>query len=146
MFVVWRSRERQLWDRTRHAARLVESVRVRGKPRQRFIAQLGSYEEYEGPTPADTEAIELRQRLQFWRSARSVLDHLAGRLSADERAEIEAALALRIAPPSKAEVHQDWAEGRAAIGMAMSISADPGLAEFLKAHMASEPEKPDETL
>ena len=50
MYVVWQSRERKNWNITRHSARLVESVRVAGKPRQTFVAFLGSYETWLGNT------------------------------------------------------------------------------------------------
>ena len=41
MFIVWRSRARQFYNETNHSARLVEAVRIDGRPRQKFIAFLG---------------------------------------------------------------------------------------------------------
>ncbi len=145
MYVVWQSRGRKNWDLTRHSARLVECVRVAGKPRQTFVAFLGSYETWarEHPSGTPPAEYETRQRLQFWRSARSVFETRG--IYGEERARIEDALAQRIAPPTKAESYRDWEEGRSAFLTAMSIGGrDPRLVAAAAVHMASEPEKPEE--
>ena len=66
-------------------ARLVEGVRIDGKPRQRFIVYIGSIEE-----PYDSG-----DRVDFWDIASQVLDHLGNRLGA-ERSKIEASLAAKV--------------------------------------------------
>ena len=98
MFVVWRRREKRLkarWELDwpyRLEARLVEGVRVDGKPRQRFIAYIGSIEE-----PYDSS-----DRVDFWDVTSQVLDHLGNRLG-EERQKVEGALAARVPRPTAQE-------------------------------------------
>jgi hypothetical protein len=94
MFVVWRRTERRgrlyLGDpAARLEARLVESLRIDGKPRQRFIAYIGSIEE-----PNDGG-----DRIDFWDVTSRVLNYLVNRLG-DERPKIEAALDARVPRPT----------------------------------------------
>jgi hypothetical protein len=73
---------------------LAESVRIEGRPRQRHIAFLGSIKiGLEWNRDVDTA-----QRSGFWHHARAVLDRLGNRITLDQRAKIEAALAARVKP------------------------------------------------
>ena len=97
MFVVWRRRTKRgrQWPGDRDArleARLVEGVRIDGKPRQRFIVYIGSIEE-----PYDSG-----DRVDFWDVASHVLDHLGNRIGA-ERSKIEASLAAKVRRPTARE-------------------------------------------
>jgi hypothetical protein len=98
MFVIWRRRLLRLKPRwqvdpeARLEARLAESVRVEGKPRQRFIAYLASLAE-----PNDAS-----DRADFWDVITHELDRLGNRLG-DERAKIEAAIAARVPRPTAQE-------------------------------------------
>ena len=69
---------------------LVESVRVDGKPRLRHIAFIASYD----PKPYREHSM----RGRFWLTARERLDHLANRVTPEQRARIEATLAERVSP------------------------------------------------
>ena len=73
-------------------ARLVEGVRIGGKPRQRFIAYIASIEE-----PNNSS-----DRVDFWDVASHVLDHLGNRIGA-ERSKIEASLAANVPRPTAQE-------------------------------------------
>lgn len=103
MFVRWQKyRSVARWHRgeppiTRVKAILVESVLIDGKPRQRHIAFISSYEP-EG----------LGDRFRFWREARRCLDRLANRITPEDRIKIEAALARRVPPttPEQEAVHE----------------------------------------
>ena len=97
MFVVWRRRTKRgrQWPEDRDArleARLVEGMRIDGKPRQRFIVYIGSIEE-----PYDSG-----DRVDFWDVASHVLDHLGNRIGA-ERSKIEASLAAKVPRPTAKE-------------------------------------------
>ena len=72
-------------------ARLVEGVRIGGKPRQRFIAYIASIEE-----PNDSS-----DRVDFWDGTSQVLNDLANRFGG-ERAKIEASLAAECAATESA--------------------------------------------
>jgi hypothetical protein len=139
MFVVWRSRERELVYLVRHSARLVESVRVNGQPRQRFVAFLGSFED-----ASDGRALNpsymVEQRVRFWRNARDVLDGLGERITAGQRRDIEAALVRRVKPPTPAQIHKQWEEGRSVLMMALGLNpSDPQLRADVIHHMNSKP-------
>jgi hypothetical protein len=108
MFVRWqqyRSKAQKSWVRewkdghSRIKAILLESVRIDGKPRQRHIAFLGSI----------GKAVTNRKehRPHFWADIRQRLDHLGNRITADDRAKIEAALAKRV-PPLTASEQAEW--------------------------------------
>ena len=97
MFVVWRRRTKRgrqgPEDRdARLEARLVEGIRIDGKPRQRFIVYIGSIEE-----PYDSG-----DRVDFWDVASHVLDLLGNRIGA-ERSKIEASLAAKVPRPTAKE-------------------------------------------
>ena len=86
-------------------ASLVESRRVNGKPRHFLLTYLGSIREMRaqgGPENA------VRQD-NFWRDVARRLGRsglLGNRISPDERAKIEKALAKRVRRPPRAEVDQ----------------------------------------
>src|SRR6187431_523753 len=93
MFIRWQNyRSVARWHRgeppiKRVKAILVEAVRVDGKPRQRYIAFISSY-----------EPERLGDRFRFWREARQRLDRLDNRITPEDRVKIEAALARRVPP------------------------------------------------
>src|SRR5262245_5158126 len=139
MFVVWRSRRRQRWRQTRHSARLVESVRINGKPRQRFVAVLGSYESWDYPAANEgAAASRAAEPVWFWDRARRVLDRLGERITPEQRASIEKALAQRIAPPTFEQRLQVWEEGRKAIIGLMGFVSNGH--QMLQNHLAAKPE------
>ncbi len=98
MFVRWkkrRSTDRAFWH-AKHGsvtyyAVLIESVRVGGQPRQRFVAHLASYNE------GDTRRARM-QHVDFWRQAERRLNELS--IADGTRARIEAKLAERVPRPS----------------------------------------------
>jgi len=99
MFVRWK--ERRSADRDRghakhgsvtHYAVLVESVRVDGRPRQRFVAHIAGYNE------GDSRRAREMQAVYFWRQAEGRLNTL--NLATDLRARVEAKLAERMPRPS----------------------------------------------
>jgi hypothetical protein len=90
MFVRWRTRDHK--DGRALIVQLVESKRVDGENRPRFLAHLGTCRE-----PIDT----LRHRLRFYERCDQVLDRLG--LAPDDRAKIDAKLAVRIPRPTEAE-------------------------------------------
>jgi hypothetical protein len=104
MFVRWERRQRQSsqWRRDGpaeilHVARLVESSRVDGQPRQRTIAYLGSIRDRHLQSPWCRQA--------FW--TRDVAPRLAALdLPDGQRERIEKALAEVVARPTRAEVEQ----------------------------------------
>jgi hypothetical protein len=75
-----------------HYAVLVESVRIEGKPRQRFVAHLARIAEGKQ---------EIHDRADFWRAAISGLDKLGINGPARERAE--AKLAEKVRRPTDEE-------------------------------------------
>ncbi len=98
MFVRWkkrRSTDRAFWHAKHgsvtHYAVLVESVRVDGQPRQRFVAHLTSYNE------GDNRNAEMKP-VDFWRQAEHRLNGL--NLDGDLRARVEAKLAERMPRPA----------------------------------------------
>lgn len=99
MFVRWQnSKTVARWKRhdkiNRVRAILVESVRQDGKPRQRYVAFLASYEPDEA-----SHRLRLIIQCRFWRTACRVLDRLGNRITPDDRRQIEAALAARVPRP-----------------------------------------------
>ncbi len=108
MFVRWKRRE-STYARERSRTRadergatlyavLVESVRVDGKPRQKFICQLAKVREKK----LDYESMPF----QFWKEAIEKLNTLA--LDESERKKIELQLAAKIRRPSDAEAAEFW--------------------------------------
>jgi hypothetical protein len=94
MFIRWlKYRSVALWHQgeppiTRVKAVLVESVRINGKPRQRHIAFIESYQE--------GKIDQISARCNFWRRARERLKEI--KLTAQQRRQIEAMLAQRVKP------------------------------------------------
>ena len=72
---------------------LVESRRVDGRPRQRFVAHLSTIRE--------DRAGDVRQRTWFWQALDAKLDGLG--ITGDARARIEGIAASRVAPPTPEE-------------------------------------------
>ena len=123
MFIRWQSRKREIyyshWGRNADPygdvhwnAVLVESLRINGKPRQKHIANLCGFTEYQIKHPA--------QQVRVWEHAIKTLDRLGNRITPEQRRQVEAALAKRIgrAKPTKREIaaqHRAGATGRKAI-------------------------------
>ena len=84
---------------------LVEAVRIDGKPPQRHIAFISSYEP-EG----------LRDRFRFWRVARQCLDRLGNRITPEDRIKIEAELARRVPLITPEEIAAHDAEQAGKLG------------------------------
>jgi hypothetical protein len=74
-------------------------MRVDGKPKQTYIAFIASYE-------PEGRCDPILARGVFWRRARERLDKLSNRISPDDRAKIETALALRVKPTTAQENDQ----------------------------------------
>jgi hypothetical protein len=99
MFVRWQNyRSVASWRPDKPIKRikavLVESVRVDGKPRQKYIAFLSSY----NPDRSGSG------RFRFWREARACLDRLDNRITPDDRIKIEAELARRVPRTTPEEI------------------------------------------
>jgi len=115
VFVRWKSRKssysgRWHWlaERVTHYAVLVESTRVDGKPRQRFVAHLANY--HEGGR------VEYYPHVDFWRQVERRLKSL--NLAADVRERVERKLAERVPRPTPellAELSRRTAEFNAQI-------------------------------
>jgi len=73
---------------------LVESQRIDGRPRQRFVAHLGTIREQDVTDP--------RQRVQFWRGVNIRLDEIG--ITDGDRDRIAATLANRVVPPTPDEI------------------------------------------
>jgi hypothetical protein len=113
MFVRWQnsktvSRQKQAGKINRCRAILVESVRIDGKPRQRYVAfPVASFK------PDRLESA----RFGFWREAGERLDRLGNRISLEDRHKIEAALVARVPRPSPEEQQrrdrevEQWLQG-----------------------------------
>jgi hypothetical protein len=101
MYVRWQSRKRKStfsYGRggdVRWSAVLVENVRRDGKPRQQHIAYLVGFTE--------SQAEILPQRCHLWDYISERLDQLGNRVAAADRKQIEAAIALKLPRPSRAE-------------------------------------------
>jgi hypothetical protein len=94
--------------------KLAESRRVAGEPRQEIVAHLGSLRLDVAELPPDDPRGAL-WRAGFWESVGARLDALANRLSPEQRAAAEAAIARRLPRPEPellalAEVEADRAE------------------------------------
>ncbi len=116
MFVKWQRRRETsaYWQKEAGdllMASLVESRRVNGKPRHKLLTYLGSIREKRaqgGPEDA------VRQD-NFWRDVARRLGRrglLGNRISPDEHAKIEEALAKRVRRPAQAEIDQSLARTR----------------------------------
>jgi hypothetical protein len=73
---------------------LVESSKVGGKSRQRYIGYLGSCVERGSPAA----------RLKFWNAVTERLNRLGRRVPPADRATVEAALAERVPRPTRAQL------------------------------------------
>ena len=72
---------------------LIASVRVDGKPRQRYVAYLGGFTE---------QGIEhVHQRCRFWDRVNEWLHALSHRLTDEDRNRIVAKLATGVPPPTR---------------------------------------------
>jgi hypothetical protein len=98
MYVRWqtyRSRARDPRHRARNDERarlraiLVESVRVNGEARQKYIAFLGSLTIAQAGSDPDA--------LWFWYRVTKRLDRLGARIGSEDRARISASIAKRVA-------------------------------------------------
>ena len=96
MFIRWQKyRSVALWHRgkppiTRVKAILVETVRIDGKPRQKHVAFIASYEA--------NKLDQISTRSTFWRDARQRLDQIGNQTTPADRSKVEAALAQRVPP------------------------------------------------
>ena len=96
MFIRWQKyRSVALWHRgeppiKRIKAVLVETVRIDGKPRQKRVAFIASYE-------AGT-LDQISTRSTFWRQARQRLNQINSQITPHDRSKVEAALARRVPP------------------------------------------------
>jgi hypothetical protein len=111
MFIRWQSRKREtyvsFWSRkgddwygdVHWNAVLVESVRVKGKPRQKHIANLCGF------TAHQVKNLP-HHATRAWETALERLNRLGGRVSPDDRRRIEASLAKKIGrnKPTKREI------------------------------------------
>lgn len=80
---------------------LVEAVRTDSKPSQRHIAYLGGITD---------SAIEIAaQRAHFWANVSEKLDHLANRVSSEDRTRIEQAIAEKVPRLTREEYDQCYA-------------------------------------
>jgi hypothetical protein len=101
MFIRWQKyRSVALWHRgkppiKRVKAILVESVRIDGKPRQKHVAFIASYQ--------DGRLDQISTRSTFWRDARQRLDRISNQTTPSDRSRVEAALAQRVPPTTAAE-------------------------------------------
>jgi hypothetical protein len=81
MFIRWQNyRSVALWHRgkppiTRVKAILVETVRIDGKPRQKHVAFIASYEA--------NKLDQISTRSTFWRDARQRLDRISDQITAN---------------------------------------------------------------
>ena len=98
MFIRWQQIKR---GKDEHwGAVLVSSARVKGKPKQRHIGNLGWIQKTEVPVGAG--------RARFWGDVLTALEKLE--VPAAERRKLEAAVALKV-PPTAAQ-RRDYAELR----------------------------------
>jgi hypothetical protein len=116
MYVRWQSRKRRnrAFGRGRRdihwRAILVKSERVNGKPMQRHIAYVGGI--------TDSAIAIVHQRCWFWDAVKERLDGLGKRVSPEDRKNIEAAIAEKVARPTKTEYRrcvrdrEAWLKGR----------------------------------
>jgi hypothetical protein len=98
-----------------HAANLIRSVRVDGKPRQEHVAYLGSFLESES-SPF----------IHFWDRVESKLKALGKVISPTERRKIELELAKRVKRPTAAQRHKHHQEKTALIkAISKDLAAAP---------------------
>jgi hypothetical protein len=101
MFISWQKyRSVALWHRgeppiKRVKAVLVEAVRIDGKPRQKHVAFIASYQH--------GTLDQISTGSMFWHDARQRLDQISSQITPHDRSMIEAALAQRVDPTTAAE-------------------------------------------
>jgi hypothetical protein len=104
MFVHWQnSKSVARWNArvekiNRCRAVLLERIRIDGKSKATYVATIASY-------VPDASNLILERR-NFWKRARERLDKLCDRVTPEDRAEIEAALARRVPPTTPKEEYQ----------------------------------------
>jgi hypothetical protein len=92
MYVRWQSRKQVLGKDVRWTAIAVESERVDGRPTQRHIAYLGGI--------AESVINTLAAQCHFWVDVKKKLDGLGRRMTAEDRNNVEAAVAERVPRPT----------------------------------------------
>lgn len=90
MFVYWKPAHSTTRHVTHIRAVLRRCVRIDGKPHQLYLGNLAAYR----PSTRTT----VTTRCTFWLNARRRLDRI--KLTRKQRREVEAALALRVRPPT----------------------------------------------
>ena len=119
MFVKWQKRRSTWNDEDQDTywqslagdllmASAVESKRVDGKPRHQLITYLGSIRE----NFAQGDSRNLVRQDDFWLCVSRNLEKAGNRITKEDRAKIEAALAKRVERPAQADVDQVLAESR----------------------------------
>jgi hypothetical protein len=113
MYIRWQkrtSKAKKKWlhpDAARWSAVVVESVRIDGKPKQKHVAYLGSFDE------VALEPDRVCWRDQFWIKITKRLDQLGNVIPPEDRQRIEAAIAEKI-PPVTPDQHAECVRGREA--------------------------------
>ncbi len=102
-------------------ASVVESKRVDGKPRHQLITYLGSIRE----KFAQGNSRNLVRQDDFWLSVSRNLKKAGNRITKEDRAKIEAALAKRVEQPAQAEVDQLLANARKKLTELRNINGAP---------------------
>jgi hypothetical protein len=102
MYIRWQSRKRTRAEfgygrqgDVHWRAILVENKRVNGNPKQEHVAYVIGFTE--SALAIDT------QRCHIWDRVRKCLDRLANRVTPEDRTKIEAAIAMKVPKPSRAE-------------------------------------------
>ena len=138
MFVKWqRRRSTSTWELAKgrdtgwqeaagdlFMASLVESRRVNGKPRHKLITYLGSIREKHAQGGPE----EALHQDNFWRGVARRLGRsglLGNRITPDDRAKIEKALAKRVRRPKGGEVERVLAEKRKELESYRNINGQP---------------------
>ncbi len=138
MFVKWqRRRSTSTWERAKGQdtgwqeaagdllmASLVESRRVNGKPRHKLLTYLGSIREKHAQGGPDRAV----NQEDFWRDVARRLGRsglLGNRITPDDRAKIEKALAKRVRQPKRGEVEHVLAEKRKELESYRNMKGQP---------------------
>ena len=129
MFVKWQKRRSTWQDDDQDTywqslsgdllmASVVESKRVDGKPRHQLITYLGSIRE------KHAQGGKAVRQDDFWQHVSKKLNQASNRITREDRAKIEAALAQRVERPAQAEVDQLLAESRKKIVALRNINGE----------------------
>jgi hypothetical protein len=116
MFLRWKKRRKQgwRWEEVAHHVSLVESLRIKGAVRQKYVAYVGSLISTRGQF--SSWAIS-----RFWKEAEERFDTLA--LSLEQRVRLRAVITQQIGPcPSEAELQQDLRQSLAELPGSASLS------------------------